>query len=321
LYLQKEDGVPVAEVIISSWNDGLQKIPMTKLIRQYTSLGLKDAKRCTDRVLDGEQVVLAVDSDQQAMQFVEQLSAIGAVAGTHPGTASEPRRLSVLMPVYNEEDTVTRIIGEVLALPLDLELIVVDDGSTDETRARLHALEAAHDPHLKIVYAPQNVGKGAAIRAALAHATGEVVVIQDADCEYDPRDFLPMMERIERGGAVVYGTRLSPEAARLNREVRDKFYVARRLLPWLTNALFGTQITDEATCYKMFRRDVLMSIPLRCARFDFCPEVTAKIIRRGYKIYETPIRYHPRTEAQGKKIGWRDAFDAAWALLKFRLLD
>jgi len=225
--------------------------------------------------------------------------------------------LSVLMPVYNEEETVERIIREVLALPLDLELVVVDDGSTDATRARLHALEFAHDPHLKIVYAPQNAGKGAAIRAALSHATGDVVVIQDADCEYDPRDFLPMLKQIEAGASVVYGTRLSPEAARLNQEVRDKFYLARRLLPWLTNA----QITDEATCYKMFRRDVLASIPLRCSRFDFCPEVTAKVIKRGYKIYETPIRYHPRTEAQGKKIGWRDASDAAWALLKFRFLD
>ena len=124
------------------------------------------------------------------------------------------------------------------------------------------------------------------------------------------------------GAAVVYGTRLSPEASRLNDEgPRNKFYYARRLLPWLTNLLFGTQITDEATCYKMFRRDVLQSIPLRCERFDFCPEVTAKVIKRGYKIYETPIHYHPRTEAQGKKIGWRDAFDAAWALLKFRFVD
>jgi len=233
----------------------------------------------------------------------------------------DKRRLSVLMPVYNEEDTVTRIIGEVLALPLDLELIVVDDGSTDETRARLRALEGAHDPHLKVVYTPRNAGKGAAIRAALAHATGDVVVIQDADCEYDPRDFGPMLRKIEAGAAVVYGTRLSPEAARLNREARDKFYVARRLLPKLTNVLFGTKITDEATCYKMFRRDVLVSIPLRCAHFDFCPEVTAKVIKRGYKIYEMPIHYHPRTEAQGKKIGWRDAVDAAWALLKFRFLD
>ncbi len=229
--------------------------------------------------------------------------------------------LSVLMPVYNEEDTVENIINAVLAVPTDLELIVVDDGSTDHTRARLYALEAAHHSRLKIVYAPQNAGKGAAIRAALSHAAGEVVVIQDADCEYDPLDFLPMLKLIDLGAAVVYGTRLSHEAARMNHEIRDKFYYARRILPKLTNALFGTSVTDEATCYKMFRRPVLEAIPLRCERFDFCPEVTAKIIKRGYKIYETPIRYAARTAAQGKKIGWRDAFDAAWALLRFRFVN
>ena len=229
--------------------------------------------------------------------------------------------LSVLMPVFNEEDTVKEIIKAVLAVPVDLELIVVDDGSTDGTPSRLHALETACDPRLKIVYAPKNAGKGAAIRAALSHASGDVVVIQDADCEYDPQDFLPMLTLIERGAAVVYGTRLSPEAALLNHEVRDKFYLARRILPKLTNALFGTQITDEATCYKMFRRSVLNAVPLRCERFDFCPEVTAKIAKRGYTIYETPIRYAARTAAEGKKIGWRDAFDAAWALLKYRFVD
>ena len=233
-----------------------------------------------------------------------------------------PKRLSVLMPVYNEEETVERIIAEVLSLPLDLELIVVDDGSTDRTRARLHTLEGVHNARLKIVYAAKNAGKGAAIRVALSHATGDVVVVQDADREYDPRDFLPMLERIAAGAAIVYGTRLSHEASRLNDEgPRNKFYYARRLLPWLTNVLFSTQVTDEATCYKMFRRDVLQSIPLRCERFDFCPEVTAKAIKRGYKIYEIPIHYRPRTEAQGKKIGWRDAVDAAWALLKFRFVD
>ena len=228
-------------------------------------------------------------------------------------------RLSVLMPVYNEEDTVIEIVHAVLAVPINLELIVVDDGSTDRTRARLHALEAEHNQKLKIVYAPQNAGKGAAIRAALSHASGDVVVIQDADCEYDPQDFLPMLELITRGAAVVYGSRLSPEAVKLNHEVRDKFYYARRLLPFLTNLLFGTALTDEATCYKMFRRTVLNSVSLTCERFDFCPEVTAKVIKRGYKIYETPIHYAARTAAEGKKIGWRDAFDAAWTLLKFRV--
>jgi dolichol-phosphate mannosyltransferase len=237
-------------------------------------------------------------------------------------TAAGDWKLSVLMPVFNEEDTIERIIHEVLALPLDLELIVVDDGSTDGTRARLHTLESDHLQRLKVVYAPRNAGKGSAIRIALSHATGNVVVIQDADQEYDPRDFLPMLARIQAGASVVYGTRLSPQAVRLNDEgSRDKFFLARRLLPWLTNRLFGTHITDEATCYKMFRRDVLLSIPLRCERFDFCPEVTAKVAKRGLRIYEVPIHYQARTEAQGKKIGWRDAFDAVAALLKFRFVD
>lgn len=238
-----------------------------------------------------------------------------------PDVPSSPR-LSVLMPVYNEEDTVAAIIASVLDVPLDLELIVVDDGSTDRTRSLLSEIGAASDARLKIVYAPYNVGKGAAIRVALSHARGDVIVIQDADCEYDPRDFVPMLERIDQGAAVVYGTRLSHAAARINNEGRhNKFYYARRVLPLLTNLLFGTELTDEATCYKMFRRDVLISIPLRCERFDFCPEVTAKIARRGYKIYEVPIRYQARTEAEGKKIGWGDAFDAVRALVRFRFWD
>lgn len=236
--------------------------------------------------------------------------------------AAKSGRLSVLMPVYNEESTIAQIIRDVLSVPLDLELIVVDDGSTDRTCSELRDLEAALDPRLKIIYATKNAGKGAAIRVALSHATGDVVVIQDADHEYDPRDFVPMLEKIKAGAAVVYGSRLSHEALKLNDEGgKDKFYLARRLLPWITNRLYGAQLTDEATCYKMFRREVLLSIPLRCERFDFCPEVTAKIARRGYHIYEVPIHYHARTAAQGKKIGWRDAFDAVWALLKFRFID
>jgi len=242
------------------------------------------------------------------------------------GRQSKNWQLSVLMPVYNEEETVEQIIKDVLAVALDSELIVVDDGSTDTTQARLQSLGDTYGDRLKIIYAPYNVGKGSAIRIALSHATGDVVVIQDADAEYDPRDFVPMLERIKEGAAVVYGTRLSADALRLNNEGharvrKDKFYLARRLLPWLTNLLFQTKITDEATCYKMFRREVLQSIRLRCERFDFCPEVTAKIAKRGYQIYEVPIHYQARTVDQGKKIGWRDAWDAVAALIKFRFVD
>src|SRR3569833_1969209 len=178
-------------------------------------------------------------------------------------------RLSVLMPVYNEEETVEAIIADVLAVPIDLELIVVDDGSTDTTRSLLGKIEA--DPRLKIIYAPYNVGKGAAIRVALSHATGEVIVIQDADREYDPMDFVPMLDLIDRGAAGVYVTRLSKEAMSLNNEGRhDKFYYARRVLPFLTNMIFGTALTAEATCFLLFRRVVLFSFSLRCVRFVFC---------------------------------------------------
>jgi len=235
-------------------------------------------------------------------------------------SGSRHPRLSVLMPVYNEQETIEQVIGDVLQVPIDLELIVVDDGSTDATRDRLGGLVA--DDRLRIIYAPQNAGKGAAIKVALTHASGDVIVIQDADREYDPQDFLPMLAQIDSGAAVVYGTRLSRAASRMNREGRrDMFYYGRRLLPFVTNILYGTRITDEATCYKMFRREVLLSIPLRTERFDFCPEVTAKIAKRGYRIYEIPIHYNPRTEMEGKKIGWRDAIDAIWALLKYRITE
>lgn len=224
------------------------------------------------------------------------------------------------MPVYNEQETIEQVILDVLQVPIDLELIVVDDGSTDATRDRLGGLVA--DDRLRIIYAPKNAGKGAAIKVALTHASGEVIVIQDADREYDPQDFIPMLAQIDAGAAVVYGTRLSRAASRMNHEGRrDMFYYGRRLLPFVTNVIYGTRITDEATCYKMFRREVLLSIPLRTERFDFCPEVTAKVVKRGYKIYEVPIHYNPRTEMEGKKIGWRDAIDAIWALLKYRITE
>ena len=271
-------------------------------------------------VVDLDLETMLLDRNDETPSMSTPVSPMSETTESQPSLASP--RLSVLMPVYNEEETVEAIIADVLAVPIDLELIVVDDGSTDATRSLLGKIEAVSDPRLKIIYAPYNVGKGAAIRVALSHASGEVIVIQDADREYDPMDFVAMLDRIDRGAAVVYGTRLSAEAMSLNNEGRhDKFYYARRVLPFLTNAIFGTRLTDEATCYKMFRREVLISIPLRCERFDFCPEVTAKIARRGYKIYEVPIHYNARTAAEGKKIGWSDAFDAVAALVKFRFRD
>ncbi|MGH9441897.1 MAG: glycosyltransferase family 2 protein [Thermoanaerobaculia bacterium] len=215
------------------------------------------------------------------------------------------------MPVFNEERTAAEMIRRVRELPLDLELIVVDDGSTDSTREIL-----ARTPGVdRLLVHEKNRGKGAAIRTGLAHATGETVVIQDADLEYDPKDFLSMLEAMEKGPAkVVYGSRILGR----NPMSRPSFYFGGRLLSFLTNALYGTRITDEPTCYKMFRREVLQGLDLRCEGFEFCPEVTAKVARRGFEIVEVPIRYEPRDVREGKKIRWRDGWIAIRTLVTLR---
>lgn len=215
------------------------------------------------------------------------------------------------MPVFNEENTAAEMIRRVRELPLDVELIVVDDGSTDATPQVL-----ARTPGIdRLVVHERNRGKGAAIRTGLAQATGDTVVIQDADLEYDPNDFLPMLDVMDKGDAkVVYGSRILGH----NPMSRPSFYFGGRLLSLLTNLLYGTHITDEPTCYKMFRREVLADIDLRCEGFEFCPEVTAKIARRGYRIVEVPIRYAPRDIREGKKIRWRDGWIAIRTLVRLR---
>ena len=215
------------------------------------------------------------------------------------------------MPVFNEEKTAAEMIRRVRELPLDVELIVVDDGSTDSTPRVL-----AGTPGIdRLLVHEHNRGKGAAIRTGLAHATGDVVVVQDADLEYDPKDFIPMLEALEKGPAkVIYGSRILGR----NPMSRPSFYLGGRLLSLLTNLLYGTRITDEPTCYKMFRREVLERIDLRCEGFEFCPEVTAKIARLGYEIAEVPIRYRPRAIREGKKIRWRDGWIAIRTLVKLR---
>jgi glycosyltransferase involved in cell wall biosynthesis len=216
------------------------------------------------------------------------------------------------MPVYNEENTIQEALSRVRAVDIDKEIIVVDDHSTDGTLDILN-----QTPGIKLYRHDVNMGKGMAIRTALDHIEGDIVVIQDADLEYYPEDYPVLIEPIVKGEAdAVYGSRFLKGKPQMN----PANYLANRILAVAASILFGTRITDEATCYKAFRADLIKAIPLTCRRFEFCPEVTAKILRSGAKIVEVPIRYTARTCAQGKKIGWQDGFQALWTLIKFRFV-
>ncbi len=223
--------------------------------------------------------------------------------------------LSIIMPIYNEREFLGRVLERVRAVPIKKELILVDDCSTDGTRELLQA--EAEKPDTIVLYHPKNFGKGAAIRTGLTHATGDIVLIQDADLEYEPMEIPWIIMPIAEGRCKVsYGSRFlgrSPTGMRLPN------YVANRLLALMVTLLFGQVISDEATAYKSFRRDLIQSIPLKCERFEFCPEVTAKVLLRGERIHEVPCTFFARTFEEGKKIGWRDFFVAVSTLLKCRL--
>jgi len=255
----------------------------------------------------------------------EQAKAGPPAAGGATPSATDPReaapvrgaRLSVLVPAYNEQETIVEALrrvreaGEEAGIVLDI--IVVDDASTDGT-AELLATQTG----IRVLTQPKNMGKGAAIRAALREVKGDVVVVQDADLEYDPRDFPALIAPILAGEArVVYGSRFL-RGRPLN--MMPANYLCNRLLALATNALFGARITDEATCYKAFDARLIREIPLTCTRFEFCPEVTAKVLRRGERILEVPIHYKGRPMDAGKKIRWWDAVEAFWTLLKYRFL-
>lgn len=219
--------------------------------------------------------------------------------------------VSVIIPIYNEAAHLDELMRAVEASPVRKEIIIVDDGSTDGTRDKL--LAAPHQEHVTLLFHNKNCGKGAAIRTALRYARGEYVLIQDSDLEYDPQDYAALLRPMEEGKAnVVYGVR--PD--RPERGLR--YYLGARFLTLLTNVLYGAGIHDEATCYKAFRRSVLSQIPLQCERFEFCPEVTAKLCRLGEKIYEVPISYAPRNAEQGKKLRHSDGWLAIWTLIKLR---
>jgi glycosyltransferase involved in cell wall biosynthesis len=220
-------------------------------------------------------------------------------------------RVSIIVPVYNEIAHVDELLQAIQASPVQKEIIIVDDGSTDGTREKLHALPPTDG--LTIVFHENNCGKGAAVRTALPYACGEYVLIQDSDLEYDPQDYPALLRPLEEGNAnVVYGVR--PD--RPERGLR--FFLGAKLLTHLVNFLYGAGIHDEATCYKVFRRSLLSEIRLECHRFEFCPEVTAKLCRMGEQIAEVPISYHPRSAGEGKKIRHSDGWLAIWTLLRFR---
>lgn len=224
--------------------------------------------------------------------------------------------LSVVMPVYNERETIEQIIGRVLAVPLRIELIVVDDCSTDGTRDTLQRLQ--QQCGFKLILQERNQGKGAALRRGFGDVTGEIVVIQDADLEYSPEEYPELIDLICSGRAdVVYGSRFLGR----HRVFMFTHYLGNRLLTSITNVLYNTMLTDMETCYKVMRVEVLRSMQLDSNRFGIEPELTAKIFKRHYRVYEVPITYDGRGYEEGKKITWRDGFTALWVLLKYRFTE
>jgi glycosyltransferase involved in cell wall biosynthesis len=227
-------------------------------------------------------------------------------------------KLSVIMPVFNERQTIETIISRVQDVGLADEIIVVDDGSTDGTRDILNEL-ADRQNEITLILHEKNQGKGAAVRTGILAAKAELVLIQDADLEYDPRDYPALIKPIDEGLAeVVYGSRFLGGPRRVT-----MFWhmVANKLLTLMTNLLYDSILTDMETCYKLFKRDIIKDIPLRSKRFEFEPEITAKLLKRKVRIFEVPITFNPREYEEGKKIGLSDAFEAVWALVKYRFVD
>ncbi len=227
-------------------------------------------------------------------------------------------KLSVLIPAYNEADTIVELLDRVAAVPWDKEILVIDDGSTDGTRDILAGLDG--DNGVRVLLQPENQGKGAAVRRGILEATGDVVIFQDADLEYDPSDYAILLKPIEAGLAdVVYGSRFAGSAGRV---LYYRHTMGNKLLTFLSNLLTDLNLTDMETCYKVFKREVIQNIVLESERFGIEPEVTAKIAAiQRLVIYEVPISYHGRTYDEGKKITWRDGLSALWTIAKYNLFQ
>ncbi len=240
----------------------------------------------------------------------------GAMQGPHLPIGDTPAanvRLSIVIPVYNEQKTLAEIIRRVRAVPIAKEIILVDDGSTDGTRDLLTAM--ANEPDLRIVFHPENRGKGAALKTGFLAATGDIVLVQDADLEYDPADYPNLLAPILANQAdVVFGSRFLTRG-------QDSWWHAlgNRVLTFLSNCFTGLRLTDMETCYKVFRKEIIQTIApgLKQNRFGIEPELTAKVARGKYRLVEVGIRYHARSVKEGKKIGWRDGFNAIWCILRY----
>jgi len=247
--------------------------------------------------------------DPNALETARSQSATGVL----PAPAAPA--LSVLLPVYNERASLLSVLERVLAVPVEKEVLLVDDASTDGTTDLLKQQVEGRYENVRVFYHPTNQGKGAAIRTAIPQATGDICIIQDGDLEYDPQDYLPILAAFsDPAVSVVYGSRFLSGWPRMRFANR----LINKLLPLLVRLLYGARLTDEATCYKAFRRELLQGVPLSCQRFEFCPEVTAKVLRLGHRIVEVPIKYEARSLAEGKKIRWTDGVEAIWTLIKFR---
>lgn len=226
-------------------------------------------------------------------------------------------KLSVLVPVYNESKTISLILEKVKSVPIDKEIIIVDDGSADGTR---EVLKTIHDPQIKVIFHERNMGKGSALRSAIAKSCGDIVIFQDADLEYDPNEYSGLIKPIVDGVAdVVYGSRLA--GGRPQRVYMFWHKLGNNFLTFLVNILFNTTLTDIETGYKVFRGEVIRGMHLRSNDFSIEAEITAKVFKRKLRVYELPVSYYGRTYEEGKKVTWLDGFAAIYAILKYRLID
>jgi len=226
--------------------------------------------------------------------------------------------LSIIIPIYNEKDTILELLNRIkkVRLKKEYEILMIDDGSTDGTREILEKIK--NENNYKVLFKEKNSGKGESLKLGFKKAVGQYVIVQDADLEYDPKDYLKLLEEISKHKkTVVYGSRFMGEY----KDMSSLHYFGNQLLTFITNLLYGVKLTDMETCYKLFPRELIQSLKLRASRFEFEPEVTAKILKKGYKIVEVPISYAGRSHSEGKKITWKDGFSAIFSLVKYRFVN